>query len=1167
MPGTCRRMSYEGLRSQIRGTVSADRPKTNAGSWRPISSRGRAPFGASLLFLGWALRSLSVLLLIAGVWPSGAQERGETQELALGQAISLSVTAGESREIDFDLGDSEAAELLVQTSEPHIEFRIVSRAEELVESGRFRTSGWMIVPFAAGGRKHVRLLLNREPLVQDQAPVWVRVDSLRIPLDTLVARRRAVQLQATAQALHTSMRAQNVRQAVTVFQEVAFTWRAVNDKFAQAIALGGKAESLFELSQYSEATRVLDSAISLDGKNTYLHSWLAHLKARAFLDEWESDLADHAAQESLDLALAVHDPALTADALADRAEALYLVHDSSVPASAEKAISIARSIGLPETAAHALRCQAWYEEDQGHLSRALSLMVEAEASFSKAGDERLVLDSTEDCVHIESMAKEPYIALSRFFELEPSSKNSGNLVSYGVLLENVGAQYEALNRSDRAGLYYGMAETNYASAGFRSGQSLILGKLCALERRSHDLPNALKNCTKSNQIAEEIKDPKRIAITQWNLGQVYAEMGETLPALAWFNDALNISILVSDPRWESRERLSRGEQLAKLGLSAGALSEFENARLRSREAEYRAGELDAEYQIACWYVDNGRYEEATEELKLALDEIESARKTVSNRTLQASYFADERKCYELYVEMLMSEYDHQNASDTTVSIDASGSGADARALEISEAGRARGLLDRLSLRGERTLQQTDASSRNLMQSHIGVDRLFDQRLKLLMEGGHNRELQNNGKDLMRSLDALERVENAAHSAPSPVRSTRPMTSAAIQSASQSMDATYLEYALGSKRSFVWVINRGQMKAYSLPPRDEINRMVKKWRELTLSAAPNYGALSPQPTLLAVAAKQLQQLSARLSCTLLGTFVDKQITQLVIVPDGDLAMLPFASLPENGCVSSRSSNAIPLVVRHEVVLTPSLSIFLSQRGPPGKNRFKGEVAVIADPVFDLHDSRFAIFKARFRPLEDDSASLPRLPNTGKEADAIEEVVHRVHGQVLKRTGLNANLQTILSPTMRDYRIWHLATHGVYDQNAPGFSALVFSLYGRDGTPALGFLRAQDIAELDLRSELVVLSACDSTVGENLSGEGIMGLSYSFLQAGAKQVIASLWSVDDAVSRELMRKFYEEMMKNGNNAAEALRQSQLNIMHRNGTSAPYYWAGFELTSVGR
>lgn len=201
--------------------------------------------------------------------------------------------------------------------------------------------------------------------------------------------------------------------------------------------------------------------------------------------------------------------------------------------------------------------------------------------------------------------------------------------------------------------------------------------------------------------------------------------------------------------------------------------------------------------------------------------------------------------------------------------------------------------------------------------------------------------------------------------------------------------------------------------------------------------------------------------------------------------------------------------------------------------------------------------------------DTAAAIPRLLNAGYEASAIRETVRKAAGKhrVFLAQGFDATVDTVLSPAMRDYRIWHLATHGVYDETMPEFSGLVFSLIGPDGGPRFGFLKAHDIARLNVPAELVVLNACDSAAGKNLSGEGVMGLSYSFLRAGAKQVVSTLWSIDDAKSRELMTAFYIELMRNGGNAAEALRGSQLTVMRQRHRSSPYYWAGFQLTSVGK
>jgi CHAT domain-containing protein len=123
-------------------------------------------------------------------------------------------------------------------------------------------------------------------------------------------------------------------------------------------------------------------------------------------------------------------------------------------------------------------------------------------------------------------------------------------------------------------------------------------------------------------------------------------------------------------------------------------------------------------------------------------------------------------------------------------------------------------------------------------------------------------------------------------------------------------------------------------------------------------------------------------------------------------------------------------------------------------------------------------------------------------------------------------------------------------------------LVFSLVDRQGRPQNGFLRAGDVANMKLRADLVVLSACQTALGKELRGEGLLGLARSFMYAGAPRVIASLWKVADSSTTDLMSNFYQSLLRNGAPASEALRAAKLRVQRNSLRSAPYYWAGFSL-----
>ena len=156
---------------------------------------------------------------------------------------------------------------------------------------------------------------------------------------------------------------------------------------------------------------------------------------------------------------------------------------------------------------------------------------------------------------------------------------------------------------------------------------------------------------------------------------------------------------------------------------------------------------------------------------------------------------------------------------------------------------------------------------------------------------------------------------------------------------------------------------------------------------------------------------------------------------------------------------------------------------------------------------------------------------------------------------------------MSPALAQYRIVHFATHAVSDSEHPERSGLVLSLYDRRGQPENGFLSLQQIYGLNLPADLVVLSACETALGRDIGGEGVVGLVRGFMYAGATRVIASLWSVDDEVTANLMAHFYRGMEQEKLSPAAALRAAQMAVRKDKKWRPPYYWAGFQLQGEWR
>jgi CHAT domain-containing protein len=145
--------------------------------------------------------------------------------------------------------------------------------------------------------------------------------------------------------------------------------------------------------------------------------------------------------------------------------------------------------------------------------------------------------------------------------------------------------------------------------------------------------------------------------------------------------------------------------------------------------------------------------------------------------------------------------------------------------------------------------------------------------------------------------------------------------------------------------------------------------------------------------------------------------------------------------------------------------------------------------------------------------------------------------------------------------------HFATHAVSDSEHPERSGLVLSLFDRHGQPQNGFLGLEQIYGLNLPADLVGLSACDTALGRDIGGEGLVGLVRGFMYAGATRVMASLWSVDDEVTAQLMAHFYQHLEQEGLSPAAALRAAQIEIRKESRWSAPYYWAAFQIEGEWR
>jgi CHAT domain-containing protein len=188
-------------------------------------------------------------------------------------------------------------------------------------------------------------------------------------------------------------------------------------------------------------------------------------------------------------------------------------------------------------------------------------------------------------------------------------------------------------------------------------------------------------------------------------------------------------------------------------------------------------------------------------------------------------------------------------------------------------------------------------------------------------------------------------------------------------------------------------------------------------------------------------------------------------------------------------------------------------------------------------------------------------LARLQGTRAEATQIAALTKISGGTADTMFDLKANENDLIARDMKSYRVIHIATHGLLNAERPQFSGVVLSLVGNKTGD--GFLRTDEIFNLKMGSPLVMLSACETGLGKERKGEGVIGLTRAFMYAGAPTVGVSLWSVNDASTALLMADFYKRMLTGaGVPPAEAMRGAQQNMIAGKKFSNPYYWAPFVL-----
>lgn len=666
------------------------------------------------------------------------------------------------------------------------------------------------------------------------------------------------------------------------------------------------------------------------------------------------------------------------------------------------------------------------------------------------------------------------------------------------------------------------------------------------------------------EMRRPLGEPLGLGITLRNIGDCYEHLGNKQKALDFFNQSL--------PYMEKAgNHFYTASTLVNLGLIYESLDQKEKAfdylnqalRVRQRINDER-GIGSTLFYIARVQRDLGNLSEARKQIEAALAVVEKLRTRVASQQLRATFFASVQQFREFYIDLLMRLHKENPSLHL-----------DAAAFNASETGRARSLLELLGEANAEIHHGVDpellARKRSLEES---IADKADRQMRLWKENPTEDQTTTAAKEIAALTTEYEQIEaRIRDTSPRYAALTQPLPLNLEETQKQVLDADtlLLEYSIGEHKSFLWAVTPDSIKSYELPNRATVEPLARRVYELLTVRNQSVAneTLEQRRRRMESADAEYLKAAASLSQTILGpAAAELKNKRLLIVSDGVLQFIPFSGLPD-------PTNARPLMLDHEIVTAPSTAVVASLRQETiNRKPAPKTLAVFADPVFSTDDSRVLIAKRAHAVREEKTSQtdavrsasevglgdLRRLRFSRQEADAIT----RYANQALKLEAVDfqANRTLATSAELGQYQIVHFATHGLINNTHPELSGVVLSLVDEQGHSQNGFLRLYDLYNLKLSADLVVLSACQTALGKEIRGEGLVGLTRGFMYAGAPRVVASLWQIDDRATAEFMKRFYEGMLGQKLRPAAALRAAQASMSKDPRWHQPQYWAAFTL-----
>ena len=1013
--------------------------------------------------------------------------------------------------------------------------------------------------YVEGKSPHVETLEIRA-LTPNAAPGRYRLSvQSRFPTSPADPRRIAERAVTEAGRLSRSGTRQAWRRALEHYRAALASWQVIGQR-------ADTAHTLFVLAMLHRMLEEPGKALPLLHDALTVWQSLGHRQAEAqTLMEtastvWvlgESGRSERIYQQALELWRNVGD--LQGQALT--LNYLGLVRARSAPHSAlepyEEALELFRRTGDTLWEGVVLNNLGGIHDLMGEPHLALEHFHQALGVYQRLGDLRREAGAWNNIATVHRRTGRLQEALDGFRAALKVRRQLDDRRGEGRVLNNLGLTWLRLGDASRALDTLREALVLRRATADRRGEAITLNNLGQAHASLEQWDQALETWKQALDLRRALEDRTGTATTLIEMGRASSRLGRLAVARQYLEESIDTLEDIGNPWRQARAWSTLGEILIASGEPEKAISALERATQLYQTTGVAVGKgkallaLARAERAAAARRDGTALANSYAHAMEALSLLEAVRADVDSLGLRVSFLSHHEDAFRFTIDLAMELHRREPSG-----------GWAAKALEISERARARSLLD--------LLKESEAGLRR------GVDAVLLERQQELLErlnakvDRRRQHLERQGpasatarldRETRQVQAELEEVENRIRRQ-SPgwaaLARPRPLGVGAVQ-ALLDPSTTLLEYALGEERSFLWVVAPHLVESYELPGRREIEAASREAYE---------GWRIHDPRALRADADAAD----RLSEILLAPAADRLAGQrLAIVADGALHYVSFAALPHPAAPTE------PLIARHEIVSLPSASALGVQRQVlAGRPPAPKTLAVVADPVFGEADPRFPTFGDTAAPRKSPLTLAARnpvyrySPSADRRLERLswsrfeaESIAGRLAAdQTFVALDFDAGLDAVRGNRLKGYRIVHFATHGIVESEYPELSALVLSLYDAQGRPREGFLRLPEIYNLELDAELVVLSGCETALGREIRGEGMVGLTRGFFAAGARRLVASLWRVQDRSAAELMDRFYRHLLESEEPMppAAALRAAQLELMREPELRDPYHWAAF-------